>query len=122
MKGLLVASLGLAVAGCGAGDDVAAGAQGPCARGGELTACPDAERTPEAACWRLVDCGAIPIDHPDDFRIDWGSCVDGIASLTEERQRLVISCIATSTCSQLQSDSSTEPDTDDIYCLSFGGN
>lgn len=120
MKGLFLTSLVLAATGCGAGDDVAGGAHGPCAQGGELTDCPDAERTPQAACWRLVDCGAIPLDHDEEFRFDWGRCVDGIASLTEERQRLVVSCIAASTCDQLRSESSTEPNTGDIYCLAFG--
>ncbi len=120
MKGLFLASLVLAATGCGAGDDVAGGARALCASGGELTDCPDAELSPEGACWRLVDCGAIPLSHPEDFRIDWGSCVDGVSSLTADRQRLVIACVAASTCDQLRSDSSTQPDYSDFYCLRLG--
>ena len=118
MKGFLLAGLVLAATGCGAGDDVAGGARALCASGGELTDCPDAELTPEGACWRLVDCGAIPLSHPD--RIDWGTCVDDIGELTADRQGLVTACVAASTCDQLRSDSSTAPDTSDFYCLRLG--
>lgn len=122
MKGLFLASLVLAATGCGPDEDDAptGGARALCASGGELTDCPDADLSPEGACWRLVDCGAIPLSHPEDFRIDWGSCVDGVASLTADRQRLVIACVAASTCDQLRSDSSTQPDYSDFYCLRLG--
>lgn len=110
-----------ALAGCGAGDDVAGGARASCAQGGELTDCPDAERTAEAACWRLVDCGAIAVDHPEEFRFDWGRCVDGLDQLTADRRRLVIDCIAASTCDQLRVDGSPDaPNTDQMYCLALG--
>ncbi|MBA3452082.1 MAG: hypothetical protein H0T42_03175 [Deltaproteobacteria bacterium] len=122
MKGFLLASLVLAtMSACGTGDDVALGARANCAQGGALTDCPDAERTSEGACWRLVDCGAIPLDHPEEFRIDWGTCVDGLDGLTADRQRLVVSCIAASTCDQLQVDGSPEqPNRDQMYCLRLG--
>ncbi|HEU0037373.1 MAG TPA: hypothetical protein VFQ53_42475 [Kofleriaceae bacterium] len=88
-------------AACGAGGDGdIEGARAHCAYGGALTDCPDAERTVEAVCWRLVDCGAIAVDSDD--RADWGDCVDGIAGLTDDRQRLVINCIAASTCDELR--------------------
>jgi hypothetical protein len=124
MKGFFLASLALVtVSACGTGDDVAGGARANCAQGGELTDCPDAERTAEGACWRLVDCGAIPVDHPDEFRIDWGRCVDGIESLTSDYERLVINCVAASTCDQLRVDGSpNQPNTDQMYCLRLGGN
>jgi hypothetical protein len=122
MKGPFLASLALVILpACGTGDDVASGSRANCAQGGALTDCPDAERTTEGVCWRLVDCGAIPIDHPEPFRIDWGSCVDGLQSLTADRQRLVVSCIAASTCDQLRVDGSPDqPDRDQMYCLRLG--
>jgi hypothetical protein len=124
MKGFVLASLALVtVTACGTGDDVAGGARAYCAQGGQLTDCPDAERTPEAACWRLVDCGAIAVDHPDDNRTDWGTCVDGIGSMTPDYRRLVINCIAASTCDQLRVDGSPDtPNLDQNYCFRLGGN
>lgn len=123
MKGVLFASVVLAafLPACGTGDDTALGARGPCAAGGVLTDCPDAARTAEAACWRLVDCGVIPLDHPEDFRFDWGRCVDGLESQPSEYRQLTVSCIAASTCDQLRVDGSPdEPDPRDIYCLNLG--
>ena len=67
--------------------------------------------TPTGACWRLVDCGRIPVDNDDPDRFDWGNCVDSIESLTSDRQHLVINCIAVSTCDELR--------TNDL-CLDLG--
>ena len=105
---------------CGAGDDTADGTRGLCAAGGALTDCPDAARTAEAACWRLVDCAAIPIAADPDFVFDWGRCVDTIESQTIERERLIVSCLAGSTCDALKVGGSPDrPDPDDIHCLRF---
>ena len=107
-------------------DNAVQGAHGQCAFGGELNDCPDAERTPEGACWRLVDCGAIPVafenpDNPDDRRFDWGQCVDYIGSRTEDRQRIVVNCIAASVCDELRVGGSPEdPDRNDIRCIRLG--
>jgi hypothetical protein len=107
---------------CGAGDDTIEGARAVCAQGGALTDCPDAERTAQGACWRLVDCGAIAVKSDDDNRFTWGRCVDAIESLTADRQRLVINCIAASTCDELRVDGSPDnPNPNDIRCLRFGG-
>lgn len=133
MKGTLVSSqarttitslLLLALGACSAGDDVAAGAHSQCAFGGELLDCPDAHRTSEGACWRLVDCGAIAVNagEANQFRFDWDRCVDGIDSTTQDRRTLIINCIAASTCDQLRMDGSPDnPDTSQNYCLAFGG-
>ena len=51
-------------AACNAGDDTTDGARASCAEGGAINACPDSPTTPEGACWRLVDCAAIPLDAP----------------------------------------------------------
>ena len=112
MKGL-IASLALAVTACSAGDDgIAEGARTQCAFGGELTDCPDPYRTPAAACWRMVDCGAIPLDGENRF--DWNGCVGELERMRAERQRLVINCIAASTCDQLR-------DTEQDLCFALGG-
>ena len=121
--GLVLAAF--CVAACG-GDDTVEGAHGQCAFGGELNDCPDSARTPEGACWRLVDCGAIPVsyenpDNPDQTRFDWGQCVDFIESRTEDRQRLVINCIAASICDELRAGGSPDaPEPDEIRCLRIG--
>ena len=101
----------LAFVACSAGDDTADGTRDLCAEGGELNDCNDAPGTAREACWRLVDCGAIAVDadNPDEF--DWGRCVDGIDSLTEDRQRIVINCVAAATCDELRVDG---------FCFEFG--
>ena len=84
------------------------GARAECEFGGALTDCPDAERTPEAACWRLVDCGAIAVDieEPGDDNprddADWGGCVELLEDLTEDRQRIIVNCVAAATCDELR--------------------
>jgi hypothetical protein len=96
-----IASL-LILCACGEGT----GTSAECAFGGELTACGDARQTVEDACWRLVDCGAIDVDIEDEMNpgaFDWGVCVDFLGSRTEDRQRVMLSCIAASTCDELHS-------------------
>ena len=100
----------LLLAACNAGDDTTDGARGKCAEGGVLTDCPDSARTSEGVCWRLVDCGSIPLDSMNDF--DWKRCVDGIDRLTADRQSLVIDCIAASTCDALKDSGA--------HCLQLG--
>lgn len=110
------------LAACGAGDDTTEGTRAECAQGGALTDCPDAERTAQGACWRLVDCGAISVKSDVDNRFTWGRCVDTLERQTEDRQRLVISCIAASTCDELRVDNSPDnPNPNDMYCLRLGG-
>jgi len=107
---------------CGAGDDTTEGTRAECAQGGALTDCPDAERTAQGACWRLVDCGAISVKSDVDNRFTWPRCVDTIERQTADRQRLVISCIAASTCDELRVEGSPRnPDPNNMYCLRLGG-
>src|SRR5688572_8619879 len=89
----------LAVA-CG-GDDVVEGSRAECGFGGALNVCEPAERTPTAACTRLVECGVISLDRPEEYQFDWAACVDRMSEYDEGSRRLVINCIATSTCDQL---------------------
>jgi hypothetical protein len=114
----------LVLTACGAGDDTTSGARANCAEGGALTTCPDAVRTAEAACWKLVDCGVIPVSSGDiDKHFDWGRCVDRINTTIETGQELIIACIATSTCDALKVPGSPDdPDRNDMACFHLGGN
>jgi hypothetical protein len=119
----LVPALVLVASACGAGDDTIEGTRAECAQGGALTDCPDAAQTPEAACWRLVDCGAIPVQSDNTMNppFTWGRCVNAIESKTADRQRLIISCIAASTCDLLRVDGSpANPNTGEMHCLRIG--
>jgi hypothetical protein len=119
---LAIAVVCVGWAACGAGDDTNEGTRAECAQGGALTDCPDAARTSQGACWRLVDCGAIPVSSDNANRFSWGRCVDEIDRLIVERRRLVINCIAASTCDELRvAGSPHNPDPGDIHCLRFGG-
>jgi hypothetical protein len=120
---MLGGGLGLGGAsGCGADDDTIEGTRAECAQGGALTDCPDAERTAEGACWRLVDCGAISVKSDNNNRFTWARCVDGLESVPLDRQRVVISCIAASTCDELRVGGSPgNPNPNDMHCLRLGG-
>ena len=122
MKGCF-AGLALAclLVACSAGDDTVEGGRANCAYGGALTDCPDADHTSGAACWRLVECGAIPVQSEDENRFDWGNCVDGLDRATADRQRVMISCITASTCDELRVNGSPQnPNPGEMQCILFG--
>jgi len=123
MKGCIAVAIVLVgLVACTAGDDTTQGTRSLCAQGGALTDCPDAERTAQAACWRLVDCGAISVASDNENRFTWGRCVDLLERQTADRERLVVNCIAASTCDELRVDGSPEnPNTNDMRCLRLGG-
>lgn len=103
MKGLFASLLLVAVIACGASDDVYLGSRGECEFGGTLTDCENATRDVHGACWRMVDCGAIIVHHEtNDNARDWDNCVGELETTTEDRRRLVIACIASSTCDELR--------------------
>lgn len=105
----------LALGACGLGDDTADGSRAQCAEGGALNdTCSDAIRTPEQACFRMVDCGAISLHEDGQFDFDWNRCVNEIWNTGDVQARLVISCIAASTCDQLKVSAGA--------CFSFGEN
>ena len=119
---LAVAMMSSGLGACGAGDDTTEGTRAECAQGGALTDCPDAERTAQGACWRLVDCGAISVASDNANRFTWGKCADTLESQTADRQRLVINCIAASSCDELRVNNSPgNPNPNDMRCLRFGG-
>ncbi len=98
----LVALLGLS--GLAACDDTLDkdGARGPCASGGPLAGCEDAEATDEAVCWRLVECGVYPLDGDEPDDLDWGRCMNDLAVLPEARATVVRQCLSRATCDELQ--------------------
>ena len=99
--------------------DAVDGVRGRCASGGFLNDCPTIELTPEAACTRMVECGSIPLDAPDN-NFDWGRCVDRIDGLDADRVDFVLACIATSTCDALRTNGSPNNPYDRIACFEFG--
>jgi hypothetical protein len=76
---------------------------------GNLLGCesPDIE-TPEDACWRLVECGVIPLDHPENYVFDWSQCVRTVETMPQFRLDLTLACIQGSSCDQLKTDNSPE--------------
>jgi hypothetical protein len=95
------------------------GLRSPCAAGGSIGGCPQDPPTPEGACDRLVQCGAIPLNATDN-NYDWGRCVDQLAQLTADRQAFVIACIAASSCDALRVEGSPGNPYQRLFCLNFG--
>jgi hypothetical protein len=105
----------LALAACGLGDDSADGTRAQCAEGGALNdTCPANVRTPEQACFRMVDCGAIPLHRNGQYDFDWNRCVREIWNTGDVQARLMIACIGAATCDQLK--------TNRDVCFAFGEN
>ena len=110
---LIGVGLALCAAACDNTENID-GARGPCAAGGVLAGCPDSDETPEAACWRLIECGVMPLearnddgsDDPNGF--DYGRCVNALESYIDDRARVVIACISSSTCDELLAPGSPE--------------
>lgn len=103
MKGLFASALLAASIACSATDGVYLGSRGNCEFGGTLTDCENARRTVHDACFRLVDCGAIPLRYEDDNnQLDWDECVRRLEGAEEAVTDAVVSCIATSTCDELR--------------------
>ncbi|RMH38055.1 MAG: hypothetical protein D6689_20220 [Deltaproteobacteria bacterium] len=103
----------LAAAGC----DGAQGSRGPCATpAGAPLACPDAPgaiETPEDACWKLVDCGVIPLVDEDR---GWEFCVRRLERLTDAALDYALACIDAATCDDLLQQNSPGPSFDPRLC------
>ena len=56
--------------------------------------------TVEDACFRLVECGVIPLVDEDGFA--WDDCVRNTEELSSDRRRFVLECVDASTCDDLQ--------------------
>jgi hypothetical protein len=77
------------------------GARGRCAAGGQVLGQCDVVETPEDACWKLVDCGVLPLDNGGRNQFDWGGCVDRIESFDSDGQERAIACVGVASCDQL---------------------
>jgi hypothetical protein len=97
------------------------GTRDECAEGGALQQCTAENLTPEGACWKLVDCGAIDLESNDNMNFDWSVCYEKLLAAPADDQTLVIDCIAASTCDALKVHGSPDnPNTDDMTCLTLG--
>ena len=111
--------------GCGDGESLQ-GTREPCATAsGTLLGCDDLPiESPEDACWRLVECGVIPLEHEGDNVLDWTACVRFIERLTGARYDYTLQCIEASTCDDLTvGNSPVNPGTSDPQlplCLQYG--
>ena len=113
------------VAACGDEGSIQ-GVRQPCASAsGTLLGCDDTTiETPEDACWRLVECGVIPLEHDEDNIFDWANCVYQIERLSEPRYDFALQCVETSSCDDLKvGNSPVDPriwDQSIPLCLQFG--
>lgn len=100
---LLIAATALA---CG-DDGPTTGFADECANaGGTLLGCePRPVETTHDACWKLVECGVIPVQS--EFNFNWGGCVSQIDDMAIERKRFVLECIDTASCDDLKADPDT---------------
>lgn len=104
-----------ALAACGLGDDAADGTRKQCAEGGTINdSCASSIVTPEQACWRMVDCGAIPLHREGQYDFDWSRCIDTIWDTGDVQERLIIACIGAATCDQLKAQTGA--------CFAYGDN
>lgn len=98
------------------------GTRGPCATAsGTLLGCDDTTiETPEEACFRLVHCGAMPLEAPNnEFVLDWDRCVLELQGLPQFRYDVAIACIENATCDELKV-GDIEQDGNRPLCLNFG--
>jgi hypothetical protein len=103
MKGLIASGLLAALIACSASEGVYLGSRGNCEFGGTLTDCENAERTVHDACFRLVDCGAIPLRYEEENNnLDWDECVRRLEGAEDAITDAVVSCIAVATCDELR--------------------
>ena len=104
------------------------GARSDCASaGGPLSQCPpespESIDTPDDACWKMVECGAMPVARPDDRQdcgfCDWQSCVNFIDQLPDQQLELALACVQAAPCDELKAPGS--PDDPDLPpCLEQG--
>ena len=100
------------------------GTRGRCASpAGELLGCEAGPiETPEDACFRLVDCAAIPIQSAEgQDNLDWGDCIDILDGFSPERFDYAVACIAASSCDELRPNGGPATPYERPLCLQHGG-
>jgi hypothetical protein len=103
------------------------GVRGECSAypGGPLQECERVEVvSPEDACWRLVECGAIPVVNPEaepDCCFDWARCVGYLEDLSDPQLELALACVEVSPCDSLKWNGSPNRPNDELPpCLAQG--
>ena len=107
-------------------ETAAPGVRGQCATAvGEPLCQENAIESAADACWKLVQCGSIPVANQEEENFfDYGNCVSRFDRLSEHRANLSMACIEVSTCDQLRFDNG--PDRPGNYseamppCLEYG--
>ncbi len=87
-------------------DGAAPGVRGQCATAIGEPLCKDTPiETAADACWKLVQCGSIPVANEEEENyFDYSNCLDRVEGLSDHRYALSIACVAASTCDQLRFD------------------
>lgn len=85
-------------------EEAAPGVRGHCATATGDPVCPrEAVDNGEDACWKLVECAAIPLASPEDEDyFDQPFCLEFFERLSDARYDLAVACVSASTCDQLQ--------------------
>ena len=106
-RALAILAALLCIAGACGIDPPRSAARGPCTS--DTDTGPDCEpvalASAEDACWRLVQCGALPVANPESDPtccFDWGACVNHVDSLPDEQFEMSLACIEASTCDDLK--------------------
>jgi len=124
----LAAGLAFALAACGDGESLQ-GTREPCSTAsGTLLGCSDDPiQSAEDACWRLVECGVIPLDFDDEvneYVLDWANCVRLIERMSEVRYEYTLQCVEASSCDDLKvAEFPVDPGSGDRalpLCLQYG--
>ncbi|MBT8493700.1 MAG: hypothetical protein KJO07_11625 [Deltaproteobacteria bacterium] len=118
----LVCVAALTSAACG-DDQSKQGFRDPCSEAaGAIDGCEyQSLATPEDLCWRLVECGVIPVEDPDDDDVfDWGDCANSFENLANYRFEHSAACVANSSCDELILDGSPNGPFGGILCRRHG--
>ncbi len=126
MRGSIILALAvLPLAACSF-DAAPPGVRGQCgATIGEPLCPPEVIETGEDACWKLVECGAIPVASPEgEAFFDQPTCERYFERISGHRYNISLACVAASTCDQLRfqdgrNGPSTNPERMPI-CLEYG--
>ena len=99
-----LALLPLPLAGACGFDGAAPGVRGECATAIGEPLCEEAAiETSADACWKLVQCGSIPLANQEEENFfDYANCLDRFDRIGAHRSELSMACIAASTCDQLR--------------------
>lgn len=103
VAGIALASALALAAGCDFEGSQLPPTEGRCAQApGPLLDCPAAPiETPEDACRKLLECGAIVLENEDGGG-DYFDCLDFLEGLPGYRLDFALACVETSTCDDLK--------------------